>query len=494
MSLTVYNALNNFPQFGKSTQRELLYGTAVSGLENDISDIELQILELASDIEQIVIELENVVHSVVMVSTYNDVNCPAVPVVDLFDAVTQPSVGVVQLNMRPLFSSDLSVTIDYNSTCGFIDLRAVGGGGPGISNWSSVIDNTGSKVLRYNLLDPSMIGTETLIAGVQNMDTPGQQMFFDLYDTGAFRVGNYTGTQWFKANLGALSFACGQDNIALGLQSFIGGGQYNSALAENCAVFGYSNLADSMNSGIFGGSFNSVSGLSDNGFIGGGTNNTLEICLNSAIVGGSTISGQMHNTFITGSNAIVGVGSETGGPVTAPIDGSFAAFDHSQTEPHFLNSSFMCKQMYRNGFVRGGGSKTHDGAQPSQLGNDGAREVMKPARFVISAGATKTFFLPLSDNHIAMVRGFVQLAVENDFSKRGSFQFEGGVFVRANASPTAIMDMEPTIFKNSSVPLSLFDVSDFIFDVSGISITISITAPVSETIVVNLVLYMYDLI
>lgn len=493
-------SINNFPVYGKSPQMEIitintlsLIGLLISDIVSHIVDIEAELIELTAKVDYL---MTDAVTSVV--TTYDPSGpCPGVDTTDIFELGTTPNPGSgVQLQMRALASTDGSVTITYNPICRFIDLQA-NSTATLTDHWSSGVDvTTGSRVLRYNLLNPGLNGNESLLVGVQNMNSPStRQMFFDLYNTGSFRVGGYSGTEWFISNMGLLSFAAGQDTIALGTCSFAGGGTSNSVLGDNSAIFGLSNLIDAENGGIFGGSYNSITGgASDNGVIVGGSNNTFDVCGSSAIIAGSGLSGQCSASVITGSNAIIGVGSASGGPVSAPVTGSFAAFDASQTVASFLDKDNTCKLMFKNGFIRGGGSRSYDNVAPSQVGNDGAREVYHPFRYQIPSLATKTFSVPVSENQMVSIQGSVSIAAAADLSKRGYFTFQDGVFTRVGASPSVTIDVAPTVSKIMCQPvLSQFSISDIVFSTSGTNITIAVTAAGADNLVVNVSLYLYDL-
>lgn len=494
-------SINNFPVYGKSPQMEIitintlsLIGLLISDIVSHIVEIEAELVELTAKVDYL---LQNAVTSVV--SLYDPSGpCPGNDVVDLYELGATPNPGSgVQLGLRPLISTDASVTITYNPICKFIDLKA-NSSATLTDHWSSGVDGTtGSRVIRYNLLNPAINGNESLLIGVQELNTPtSRQMFYDLYNTGSFRVGGYSGTEWFVSNMGILSFAAGQDTIALGSCSFAGGGTSNSVLGDNSAIFGLSNLIDAENGGIFGGSYNSITGgASDNGVIVGGTNNTFDVCGDSAIIGGSGLSGQCSNTIVAGSNAIIGLGSITGGPVTAPISGSFGVFDASQTSAYYLDKDNTCKLMFKNGFVRGGGSRSYDDIAPTQIGNDGAREVYYPFRYQIPGLSSKTFTVPVEENQMFSIQGSVSIAASADLSKRGYFTFQDGVFTRVGASPTVTVDVSPTITKIMCQPvLSQFSISDIVFSTSGTNITVTITAAGADNLVVNVSLYMYDLL
>lgn len=126
-----------FPTFGKNRQNELPYQAEIDVLKQHVSEIvthieviEADILNIYSTITNIVADLAwltaNALTSLTIESTYDSTACPGLPVVDIFDAptVTPTAHGQhIVLNARPLVSTDNSVLVSYDATCGFVNLQ-----------------------------------------------------------------------------------------------------------------------------------------------------------------------------------------------------------------------------------------------------------------------------------------------------------------------------------------------------------------------------------
>lgn len=123
-----------FPVFGLSEQRSWLYQPEINLLTTAVSAIVDHVIALESEIVAIIdnlAEIENdidilladTVVSFDVVSTYNSTVCPAIATINLFE-VPQVTAGAVQYSSRPLYSTDNSVVISYDNTCGFINLQA----------------------------------------------------------------------------------------------------------------------------------------------------------------------------------------------------------------------------------------------------------------------------------------------------------------------------------------------------------------------------------
>ncbi|MCB0519685.1 MAG: tail fiber domain-containing protein [Lewinellaceae bacterium] len=125
----------------------------------------------------------------------------------------------------------------------------------------------------------------------------------------AFRAGVVSGTQWDNINVGTNSFVGGgENNKALGSSSFVGGGGNNEALEAYCFVGG--------------GNFNTASGLS--AFVGGGDSNTAGGHF-SAVGGGEINHANGYASFVGGGrfNNSTGHTSFIGGGEGNSASGSY---------------------------------------------------------------------------------------------------------------------------------------------------------------------------
>lgn len=123
-----------FPVFGLSEQRSWLYQPDINLLTTAVSAIVDQVLILESEIETIIDDLANIESDIDILladsviafdvqSTYDSTACPGRVVVDTFE---QPSItaGDLIYRSRPLVSTDSSMLLSYDATCGFIDIQA----------------------------------------------------------------------------------------------------------------------------------------------------------------------------------------------------------------------------------------------------------------------------------------------------------------------------------------------------------------------------------
>lgn len=138
MSLLPFGAAQ-FPVFGKNPQREMIYQNQINILEQFISEIvthvdgiEADITALQSEIVTIVNTLNNLntnaITSFDVQSTYDSlaIGCSSITPIDIFDApvITPLNPGnSVVYKARPLTSTDSTVAINYNPTCGFVNLQ-----------------------------------------------------------------------------------------------------------------------------------------------------------------------------------------------------------------------------------------------------------------------------------------------------------------------------------------------------------------------------------
>jgi hypothetical protein len=302
----------------------------------------------------------------------------------------------------------------------------------------SVIDDTGTRTMRYHEDCDSVIGNESFLMGVQNFNTTGTQLSYHNLN-GAFRVGDVSGNQWNIPLLGDNSVAFGSDTTALGQQSFSVGSD-NLVNGQNNIVFGNNNLLfdnfsstasplvpsdRARNSIILNGQSNDIGSdgviagdsLAINSII-GGTNNQLAIINCSTALAHNTI-GQAENCTIvggegtSGSPITVGIGigsntlttSVTQSDITAPVTNSMLFFDgHPNSYPtlHELN---ILKQVFKRGFIRAGGS--------SQIGygDDGARERMIPYEVLVpGGGGTASLEISITQNTIVTCNAALILA------------------------------------------------------------------------------------
>ncbi len=340
--------------------------------------------------------------------------------------------------------------------------------------WESVIDSSFTDVVRYNATAGSVLGNESILIGISDLNKTGRQTFW-YSPKSAFRCGTTTGSQWNISNIGEESFAVGQNTLASGDQS-ICFGLNNESNGNQSSVFGFDNIANGPLAFVAGGS------------------NTLPNA-NHTFVLGNNIAGEAAYSVLLGGNnpSLIGLGANTG-IVTGPLIGSFAAFDASPSALHTLWENNQNKQLFQSGFVRGSGSQAFDGdtliATP---GNDGAREKMLPFRFFVSAGSSKTICIGTETNQVAMITGVI-VAVGDTMSKRSVYTVSGGVFT--NDAGFMTIDKVPTVSLEFSSPMNLFDLNNVIFNVTNVPpcITVNFTAPIGESVSINFVTYLYDVI
>lgn len=108
---------NNFPVFGKTSSPEPMYTDILNRVWREVSVIKDHVVEIEQELAT------EVVYDVFMESTYDDIACVGLSVVNLFDVATYPDNGVIQLNMRPLYSSDETIAFEYDSICKVVDVR-----------------------------------------------------------------------------------------------------------------------------------------------------------------------------------------------------------------------------------------------------------------------------------------------------------------------------------------------------------------------------------
>lgn len=175
-------------------------------------------------------------------------------------------------------------------------------------------------------------GSNNLLFGGKVLDsseTPfkSTRMFF-IADSktngiGAFRAGTAAGTQWDILNRGNNSAAFGKNNVAFMDNTFIGGGEANTA--------------SGLNSSIGGGLENYITIDGDNSFIGAGISNTVS-ATDSAIGCGLVNEITSSNSFIgsgqqntcSGTNSFIGAGLNNTIDSTSGDTNSFiGAGDHN---------------------------------------------------------------------------------------------------------------------------------------------------------------------
>jgi len=133
------------------------------------------------------------------------------------------------------------------------------------------------------------------------MSGPGNRMFW-YADKAAIRVGSVNGSQWDRDSIGTQSAVFGENSVAKGLHSFVGGGSSNRAIGDNTFTGGgTSNRANSPESFVGGGHFNSVSGSQS--FIGGGANNQAQ-GLSAFVAGGFYNQASGDNSFVGGGQEV----------------------------------------------------------------------------------------------------------------------------------------------------------------------------------------------
>ncbi|MFA5211200.1 MAG: tail fiber domain-containing protein [Patescibacteria group bacterium] len=189
-----------------------------------------------------------------------------------------------------------------------------------------------------------------LVSGTTG-DTPvsgaGTRMMW-VPSKSAFRAGTVAGTEWNAGNIGLYSTAFGENNTAVGIGSFIAGGELNIVSSTYAFISGYNNqIFSGENSSILGGDSNLINTYYGNNFIIGGWLNTVtgttigtspyysgiiggnqniiggDMAGNSIIIGGykNTISGS-GSTIISGNNSTMSGDYSTmiGGSMTVSSD------------------------------------------------------------------------------------------------------------------------------------------------------------------------------
>lgn len=114
-----YQAINNFPVLGKTGQTELITQPSLSLLYTAVSEIGAHVLVLEA-------EMANAVTSVVSAFDASTSPCSGYTPVDLFDSPLATVDSTKQLALRPLISSDSTVSISHDVACGAIDLTVTG--------------------------------------------------------------------------------------------------------------------------------------------------------------------------------------------------------------------------------------------------------------------------------------------------------------------------------------------------------------------------------
>ncbi len=134
-------------------------------------------------------------------------------------------------------------------------LFQIGNGSFGFrSNALTVLQNgnmgigTTTPKAKLHVEDSSVVFTATGITNIGNYNNPpvsgaGRRMMW-YANKGAFRVGNVTGNNWDKDNIGEFSFAAGTDAKASGDYSFAAG-NYSASKAYTSSVFGHWTQAQS---------------------------------------------------------------------------------------------------------------------------------------------------------------------------------------------------------------------------------------------------------
>lgn len=304
----------------------------------------------------------------------------------------------------------------------------------------SVIDDTGTRTMRYNETCDTVIGNESFLMGVQNFNTSGTQLAYHNLN-GALRAGNVSGTQWNLSLLGDNSVAFGNSNTALGSESFSHGSN-NLVNGTNNIVFGSGNLLfdnysattspaaptnRTQNSIILNGTGNDIaadgvisgSSIAINSVI-GGTNNQLVISNCTTTLANNTL-GQAQDCLIfggtgstSGNVAGIGIGANTftntvtQSNITGPVTNSILLFDgHPSTYPtlHEINT---LKEVFKRGFIRAGGTTLNG------YGDDGARERMIPFEAIVAANSQSTpVSISITQNTILSCNGVMMVAGYN---------------------------------------------------------------------------------
>ena len=175
---------------------------------------------------------------------------------------------------------------------------------------------------RLEVLDDGLITSVGSIGAGNTLTLAGAGTRMIWYPRkAAFRSGEVNGTEWNDANIGDQSFVGGgEDNTASGQWSFVGGGAENVAGNNRAAVVGgFQNMATSFNSFVAGGSRNTASvgaivgGQNNqvsgsNGFIGGGRDNIVTNS-SAAVIAGEDNEARASYSFIGGGDNSVVQGS-----------------------------------------------------------------------------------------------------------------------------------------------------------------------------------------
>jgi len=293
-------------------------------------------------------------------------------------AITGNSIGITGgtgFNLTPVAPTDGQVLTWNNGTTRW----------EAQTTTTSPFTVTASNVFRNNGT------TEKFIFGSNQMNfTAGidNRMFFDDA-TGAFRVGGTTGTQWDTR--GNHSFAAGQNNIATGQASTVGGGSTNQATGQNTTVSGgFQNTATSLSATVGGGDNNNAtanrttiaggsnsSASSTNSTVGGGFLNVAS-GVSSTVVGGQNLFARSYGEIAMGTfntdytpastfgintaDRLLVVGNGTSGtPSNAMIlykDATLELKDFGASSPSNPTGRLYVEggQLYFNGSPVGGGS------------------------------------------------------------------------------------------------------------------------------------------
>jgi hypothetical protein len=392
----------------------------------------------------------------------------------------------------------------------------------------SVIDNTGTRTMRYNITCDSVIGNEAFLMGVQDFDSTGTQFAYHN-PNGSLRVGDVSGTQWNLSKLGDNSVAFGVDTTALGSQSFSVGSS-NLVNGTNNVVFGSSNLLfdnfssnasplaptiRTRNSIILNGESNDIAAdavISDDSIainsIIGGTQNELVIMNSSTALSHKTL-GQATDTMILGGSgtddtsniAAIGIGSNTfttsisQTDITAPVTNSMLFYDGHPNSYPTLHEVNTLKQVFKRGFIRAAGSLLNG------YGDDGARERMIPFEAVIAANTVNSFDITISQDTIISVNGsFLVAGYDSGTSSFASTvetltQF---IVLRSSvlATPSQIL-LSPIITQLYATPGYSFNVTDITVSISNVNagvITVYYNNFNDFDVKVHAVFYAYDMI
>lgn len=122
----------SFPVFGLSDQRSWLYQPEINLMTTEITEITQRVVDIESEIAAIIANLTAIETDVAILettavvnfnaqSTYDSIACPGSLVVDTFEAPVVSGQSIVY-SSRPLYSSDGTVVVTHDATCGYIDL------------------------------------------------------------------------------------------------------------------------------------------------------------------------------------------------------------------------------------------------------------------------------------------------------------------------------------------------------------------------------------